>query len=89
MGGKKQPFFIHRPNGLTYLAGLYKKPSKDAKDDKNEYVIITGPAEKSLSEIHARMPIVLTEAEVEKWLDVKSHPFEEVDKLLEPTSDLV
>src|SRR5262249_45112126 len=85
--GKKQPFYIHRPdNGPFAFAGLWEKwTARDASDGASpatgedrarpltieSCAIVTTEANKSLSELHNRMPVVLASCDYENWLNAK------------------
>jgi len=74
--GKKQPFFI-RPldEPLLAIAGLWER-WRPQGDDRGELletcVIVTTEASALLAPIHDRMPVVLSRAAQEVWLDPSS-----------------
>jgi putative SOS response-associated peptidase YedK len=45
------------------MAGIY-----DQFEGENRFVILTAASNKSVSDIHDRMPVVLTKDEMEDWL---------------------
>jgi len=45
------------------MAGLWRKT-----DNNSEFVIITAGANNSVSSVHDRMPLVLTQNRIENWL---------------------
>ncbi|MBR0209456.1 MAG: SOS response-associated peptidase family protein [Firmicutes bacterium] len=47
-----------------YLAGLWKP----ADDDVARFVVITAPANKSVSDVHDRMPLLIDEDEARAWI---------------------
>jgi putative SOS response-associated peptidase YedK len=81
--GKKQPFYIHRPDGEPFaFAGLWetwtsKLPAGlTAADDGTEEsltiescTIVTTAANTQLRELHDRMPVILAPADYGQWLD--------------------
>jgi putative SOS response-associated peptidase YedK len=74
--GKKQPFFI-RPRGepLLAIAGLWERwrPQGGPGGEPLETcVIVTTEADALLAPIHERMPVVLSRAAQEAWLDPSS-----------------
>ena len=85
--GKKEKYFIRTSeNGLMYMAGLY-----DSYIDKNGipftgFVIITTEANEQMSQIHDRMPVILSKPESEAWLNTKYSRAEEVLNILKPYS---
>ena len=65
-----QPFFIHRKDGKLFgFAGLYDV-WKDAEGYPiKSFTIITTTANAVVSQIHHRMPSILTDTDEETWLD--------------------
>ena len=60
----KQPFYFHKTDAdLMFLAGFYTK--------KGEFVILTREATKEARKVHTRMPIILSQNEVEQWQSEK------------------
>ena len=49
---------------LMYLAGLWKP----ADDDVARFVVITAPANKSVSDVHDRMPLIIDADEARAWI---------------------
>jgi putative SOS response-associated peptidase YedK len=72
---KKQPFFIHRPDHAPFaFAGLWEtwkaKPLGDQPPLTVEScTIVTTTANKTLSELHDRMPVILAPGDYANWLD--------------------
>jgi putative SOS response-associated peptidase YedK len=73
---RKQPFFIHRLDGLPVaMAGLYEfwRDKSLADDDPDSWLttfaIITTVAERGLDRIHDRQPLVLERQDWDDWLD--------------------
>jgi putative SOS response-associated peptidase YedK len=67
----KTPFFMHRDDGDSlFMAGLWSvwKPAK-SEAPLLSCTIITTDAVGELAEIHDRMPLILTEADWDAWLD--------------------
>ena len=73
---KKQPFFIHNPDGsVLAMAGLYeiwRDPTK-ADDDPDRFrwtcTVLTTTAEDDLGRIHDRMPLLVDRDKYAAWLD--------------------
>lgn len=89
---RKQPFFIHRPDGEPYaLAGLWEQWSGPGPDGEETTVrsttIITGPANDAMSSIHDRMPIILAPSQWSTWLSPDEHDTELLGRLLVPAPD--
>jgi len=71
---RKQPFFIHRPDGDPYaFAGLWAQwKGLDAAGSSivvRSTTIITCAANEAMSELHDRMPVMLAPSDWEAWLD--------------------
>jgi putative SOS response-associated peptidase YedK len=80
--GGKQPWFVRRKDGRPFaFAGLWER-WKDPADGKllESCTIVTTSAAESLRKIHERMPVVLDDADWDRWIDTA---FSETDKLLE------
>lgn len=69
--GKKQPYFVHaRSEPLLALAGLWERWRGTGDGEPLETcVIVTTDAAPLLAPIHDRMPVMLTRAAQEVWLD--------------------
>ena len=75
LDGNKIPYFINIPKSEPmYLAGIWKYI--DSKENnKKIFSIITKNANKYLSNIHHRMPVVLSVEEGEEYLDDNNSSF--------------
>jgi putative SOS response-associated peptidase YedK len=87
---RKQPFFIHRRDGVPLaMAGLYEfwRDKSLAEDDPDSwlttYSIITTAAEPGLDRIHDRQPLVLEAADWDDWLDPRQSDLSRVKAHLE------
>lgn len=62
--GQKTKYQFNLPeNGSLYMAGLY-----NVYDGERRFVILTAPANQSMTDVHNRMPVVLTLDEIDKWM---------------------
>lgn len=62
--GKKVKYQFNLPEtGSLYMAGLYND-----YDGERHFVILTTDANKSMTDIHNRMPVVLGTVEVNQWI---------------------
>lgn len=96
---KKQPYYIHRPDGEPYaFAGLWevwKGPKGGAQegteaDPLRSCAIITTSASEPMSELHDRMPVMLPRSAWAQWLSPDEHDTELLGKLLVPApSELI
>lgn len=61
---EKIKYLFNRPGGgALYLGGLYNDYG-----DERRMVILTAAANKSVEDIHHRMPVILTESELTGWV---------------------
>ena len=71
---EKKKLLLNLPDSpLLYMAAIYNQ-----FEGENRFVILTTASNKSVSDIHGRMPVVLTKDEMEDWLLNN----ETVDKIL-------
>jgi putative SOS response-associated peptidase YedK len=80
--GGKRPWFVRLKDGRPFaFAGLWERWKDPANGAMLEScTIVTTDASESLRKIHERMPVVLGEADWDRWLDTA---FSDADKLLE------
>ena len=85
---KKQPYFIHRPDGEPFaFAGLWevwKGPNKDQEPLRSCTIITTSPNE-PMAAIHDRMPVILPPSAWDTWLDRELDDLDLLGKLLVPS----
>ena len=80
-GGKKEPFFIQRKGGgLMFFAGLWTTWSVPSKRIFT-YTILTTKAQKDISTIHDRMPVLIDKSKAEIWINLDNQ-FPEVELAL-------
>lgn len=93
---KKQPYYIHRPDGEPYaFAGLWERwrgKSGDAEEGSGaeplrSCSIITTSANERMSELHDRMPVILPRSAWDTWLDPDQHDTDLLGALLVPAPD--
>jgi putative SOS response-associated peptidase YedK len=86
--GKRRPFLLRPRQGqLIAFAGLYERWRDKDGSEIDTVVILTCPANRTVSPLHDRMPVVLTPEQFEAWLDVKATPAEAALRLLLPAAD--
>ena len=66
-----------KDGNLTWLCGLYR-----LEDDYPHFVVLTREPGESVAFIHDRMPFILPEAEIDRWIDPKHNPHMLLDKAL-------
>jgi putative SOS response-associated peptidase YedK len=85
--GKKQPFLITSVTGdLLAFAGLWEEWSSP-DGDLTTCTIITCEANGKISDLHDRMPVILSQEDFETWLDSDAHTAPEAAELLVPYPD--
>jgi putative SOS response-associated peptidase YedK len=81
-GEKKIPYrIVPTKDQLLYFAGLWTEKKRDDGSMLRTFTIITTEPNEVMTELHDRMPVILTEKEAKKWLD------EPVLELLDPAPD--
>jgi putative SOS response-associated peptidase YedK len=92
---KKQPYYIHRPDGGPFaFAGLWEiwKQSESTAGPEaplaiESCTIVTTEANRTLGELHERMPVVLAHCDYEMWLDPKVDDPNALAHLLAPCGE--
>lgn len=64
---KDKYLFQMKDTPMLYMAGLYSK-FQDNENTKECFVIFTRAANRSIQDIHDRMPVILHKNELENWL---------------------
>lgn len=78
----KQPYFIYSTdNPLLYAAGLWNRWQLIEGETIESFTIITTKPNKTLADIHHRMPVFLTENDQDVWLQ---EDYEQAKSLLKP-----
>lgn len=76
VAGRRQPFFIHRPDGRPLsLAGLWA-PWRATPDGGivGSCAIVTSRPEGVVARLHDRMPVMLDTEASERWIDPEAQP---------------
>jgi putative SOS response-associated peptidase YedK len=86
---RKQPYFIHRPDGEPFaFGGLWTQwHGKDASGEDitvRSVTIITGQPNEKMAEIHDRMPLILPPSAWDSWLDPGLNDPEQLGSFLVP-----
>ena len=89
---RKQPYFVHRPDGEPFaFAGLWevwKGPKGGeagrAGEPLRSCAIITTNANEVMAQVHDRMPVILPPSAWDEWLDPDHDDLEALGKLLVP-----
>jgi len=68
-GGRKQAYFFRRPDGRPLaLAGVWDRWKKNGEEVLSCAVLTTRAADE-VAPVHDRMPVILAERDVARWLD--------------------
>ena len=83
--GKKQPYFIHRPDDRLFaFAGLWEHwMGADGSEIETSLIITTEP-NRTIAAIHTRMPVVIAQEDFETWLGGEVR---EAAALMRPAAD--
>ena len=84
--GAKQPYCIRPKNGdLFAFAGIWEH-WEDSQSGQaiNSCAIVTTHANEAVSELHDRMPVIVSPGDYEVWLDRRVEQSENLQGLLEP-----
>jgi putative SOS response-associated peptidase YedK len=88
-GGPKQPYFLHPPeDALLAMAGLWavwKDPETGLWVPSA--AVVTTQANRKISAIHDRMPVLLPREAWDDWLDTEVDDADYLQSLLEPAPD--
>lgn len=84
----KQPFLIEPTSGqLLLFAGLYDVAPGSDGEPRESFTIVTTSANGTMEQIHDRMPVMLSDDDVELWLDPDLDTIEPLQHLLVPADD--
>jgi putative SOS response-associated peptidase YedK len=92
---KKQPYFIHRPDGEPYaFAGVWERwkgPNGGAQEGTEaeplrSCSIVTTSANEPMAQLHDRMPVMLPRSAWDTWLDPDQHDTDLLGQLLVPAA---
>ena len=88
-GGARQPFLIRRADGAPLaLAGLWSGwHDPETEQVIRTFTIVTTTANRTLSAVHDRMPVILAREHWASWLDPTLQDAGELTALLEPAAD--
>jgi putative SOS response-associated peptidase YedK len=87
--GKKQPYYIHRPDGNPFaFAGLWETwKNPDSQLVIESCTIVTTAANAALASLHDRMPVILAPNDYSLWLDAKVKEPAKLQHFLAPCGD--
>jgi putative SOS response-associated peptidase YedK len=80
----KQPFYFQLKTGDPFaFAGLWERWQSPTGESIESCTILTTQANELMSQIHVRMPVILSPHDRDRWLDLATSP-EELQQLLIP-----
>ena len=86
--GKRQPLWFHRPDeGLLLLAGLWEVWHLTPDHEETTFTILTTAANALVAPIHDRMPVVLSDDDVDAWLQSNPRDLGTLKGLLRPAPE--
>ena len=87
--GSRQPYQIHRSDGLPMaFAGLWERWRNPTDQNVIEScTILTIRANREVSRIHDRMPVILEPSDFSLWLDLEEQRPEKLQPLLRPSQN--
>ena len=84
-GKEKQPYLIEVGDSQLFaFAGLWESWGGGDRPAIESCTIITTEANSLMSELHDRMPVILSPSDYEAWLDPNNNDREGLQKLLDP-----
>jgi putative SOS response-associated peptidase YedK len=87
-GGRKQAYFVRRKDGAPFaFAGLYETWTGPNGEELDTTAIVTNTANRTLSGIHDRMPVILPAEAFDLWLDCAKVDAPTATALLAPARD--
>ena len=86
--GKRRPFHLRpQPAGLIAFAGLYETWQDPSGGEIDTVTILTCAANRTVSTLHDRMPVVLAPEQYDDWLDTKRIGAEQALAMTGPAAD--
>lgn len=88
VGGRKQAYFVRRKDGAPFaFAGLWETWTGPNGEELDTAAIVTTLANRTLSFIHGRMPVILPPDAFDLWLDCATVDAPTAAALLVPARD--
>ncbi|MBS1712521.1 MAG: SOS response-associated peptidase [Armatimonadetes bacterium] len=85
--GYKQPYFIHRADGeMMAMAGIWEE-WEGPQGTVETFSVLTTDANREMSDIHTRMPVILEPRDFDRWLDPSLTDVEAFRSVLQPAAD--
>jgi putative SOS response-associated peptidase YedK len=86
--GPKQPFYIHARSGMPLaFAGLWETWMGPNGEEVETAAIVTTDANRTLRQIHDRMPVIVPSEDFNVWLDTANVDAETAEAIIAPAPD--
>ncbi len=86
--GGKQPYYITlKDSDVMSFAGLWDEWTNESGQKVKTYTIITTSPNEEMSDIHNRMPAILTEEKMQHWLSPVELNEDQLHEILKPLQD--
>ncbi|HWK95371.1 MAG TPA: SOS response-associated peptidase [Pseudolabrys sp.] len=87
-GSRKQPYYIHGKSGEPLaFAGLWETWTGPNGEELDTVAIITTDANRTVSPLHDRMPVIVSPAAFDLWLDTDNIDAAAASLLIRPAPD--
>ena len=87
-GKDKQPYLVRPKDGkMMALAGLWEERTLQGKDVQRTFTVVTTSANKFMTALHDRMPVILDEKAIAEWLNETETTPDEAATLMKPCPD--
>jgi putative SOS response-associated peptidase YedK len=86
--GPKQPFYVHARSGMPLaFAGLWETWMGPNGEEVETAAIVTTDANRTLRQIHDRMPVIVPSEDFNVWLDTANVDAETAEAIIAPAPD--
>ena len=87
-GGRKQPYYMHAKSGEPLaFAGLWETWTGPNGEELDTATIVTTDANRTLRDIHGRMPVIVPPEAFDLWLDCANVDARTAEALIRPAPD--
>jgi len=90
IGRKKYPYYMSsRSGGAFAMAGIWTdfSPRNDNQRNDQCFCVLTTRSNRTLSELHQRMPVILSPEDYSTWMDPRFEDYDHLRSLLQPADD--
>lgn len=87
-GARKRPFKIHLQNGaIMSVAGVWDAWRPGTPSERRSFSILTTAANRFMSQIHERMPVILDQKVLDEWLSPETHEPQDLKQFMTACPD--